>query len=136
MFGTGPAVLPSKGFGLVWWETVEDQVRGGRGENWMGGLEACGVRGCFSALLTEFRSSWDQLQAVPFRLSVWAQWLGNAWCDIPKLCCSVFSLPFVSPSGLPPPPWGKLAAEGQVSRGLYCDGGRGRPEVRQFCFLG
>lgn len=67
---------------------------------------------CYSLFLAECSSSWDQLQAVPFSLpgSVWAQWLGNARCDIPKHCWSLFLLPFVSLSGLPTPTLGKLAA--------------------------
>lgn len=105
VLATGSAFLTSQGFGLVpgfglvWWELGEDQVVGDRGNNWTGGLEACRVRGCL--LLAECSSSWDQLQALPFGLrgSVWGQWLGNTSCDIPKLCCSKFFLPFVSPSG-------------------------------------
>lgn len=103
VLATGSAVVPSQGFGLVWWEIGEYQVVGDRGNNCTGQLEASRVRGCccYSSLLAESSSSWDQLQAMPFsrRGSVWGQWLGNTSCDIPKLCWSKFFLPFVSPSG-------------------------------------
>lgn len=70
---------------------------------------------CYPSLLAECSSSWDQLQAMPFSLwgSVWGQWLGNASRDIPKLCCSVFFLPFVSPSGLPTPTIGPACGRGR-----------------------
>lgn len=104
VFATGSAVIPSQGFGLVWWE-IEGTI-GLAGWKHAGSEAVC----CYSSLLAESSLSWDQLQARPFSLrgSVWGQWLGNTSCDIPKLCCSKFFLPFVSPSAPPPHPQASL----------------------------
>lgn len=71
-------------------------------------------------LLAECSSSWDQLQALPVGLpgSVWGQWRGNAGCDIPKLCCPAFILPFVSPSLPPHPHPGQAYSRGRFHVGF------------------
>lgn len=103
-------------FGLVWWEIGEEQVRGDTGKKHAGSEAVC----CYPSLLAECSSSWDQLQAMPFSLwgSVWGQWLGNASPDIPKLCYSVFSLPFVIPSGLSTPTLRQASHRGRFHVGF------------------
>lgn len=74
----------------------------------------------YSLFLAVCSSSWDQLQAVPFSLpgSVWAQWLGNARCDIPKHCLVSVPSALCQPFRPPHPHPGQACSRGRFHVGF------------------
>lgn len=135
--GDGSSCPSQRGLWTCVVETGEEQVRGDEGRIGLAGVRSMQGQGLLAVILSWQSAVQAGTSCRPCLLVSQAQCGVSDWerldVTFPSsagLCsfCPLSALP-----ASPPPPRASLQ-QGQVSRGLYCDGGRGRPEVRRFCF--